>query len=186
MHGPPNLATEQFRHHRHGGDDCLFDRSAIFLRGLTQHIIGNQIAVTGVTNADTQSHKIAATQTLHDAVQAIVAAVTASLLEPYRTGRQIQFIMHHQNLLRRDFVKTGQRRHCHAAAVHKYIRLQYPAGESGQIRFTDLAVKTAAGLELAGPSLRHGIGEPKAGVVPGRLIAGAGIAQPRDQSYPWA
>jgi len=56
--------------------------------------------------------------------QAIVSAVTTTLLEPDSARRQIQIIMCDQDILQIDLVETRQRLHGLATEVHKGIGLE--------------------------------------------------------------
>lgn len=183
VHRPFQLTAENFGHHGHGVGQARFDGLAILLRGLGQYIIGNQIPVPGMADPDTQSGEIAAAQALGDTAQAVVAAVAASLFEPHRARRQIQFVMDNQDLAQRKLVKTRQRRHRLTAAIHEYVRFEDPAGPPLFRDFTALAVETGRRLELTTPGVGQRIRKPEPGIMPRRLIAGPRIAQPDYQAY---
>ncbi|MNH27141.1 hypothetical protein D3C79_872370 [compost metagenome] len=61
-----------------------------------------------------------------DVFQAIVAAVTAALLELGDAGGQIQFVVGHQYLFGDYLVEAGQGRHRLAGEVHVGVRDEQP------------------------------------------------------------
>jgi len=105
MHRPLELTLHQLRQYRHGiGDGRLYGHT-ILPRRFTQYVVGHQITMAGVTDADTQTHKVIGTQTLGNTAKAVVATVTTPAFKSCTTGRQIQFVMDYQNLCRGNLIK---------------------------------------------------------------------------------
>src|SRR3990172_2723189 len=88
--------------------DCRFDQRLLLRPRRMQHISNNLLLARGgvarMADADPQAPEIVAAEALGNVVEAVMAAGAAAELESYRAWRQIEFIVHDQNLLWLDLV----------------------------------------------------------------------------------
>ena len=75
-----------------------------------------------MTDAKPQSPEVGATKLGGDIAHAVVAPMPTPLLEPNLSGGNIKFIVDHQNFLRRNLMKPGQRGHGGTRAIHERLR----------------------------------------------------------------
>ena len=111
-----------------------------------------------------------------------MATMAATTFQAHRARRQIQIIMNHQNLSRRNAVKTGQRCYRLTAAVHEGQRLKQPRIPPVRADPAQLAVKAGLGAKCPAVLAGQRIDQPESGVMTGVGILGAGITQPHQQS----
>jgi len=106
--------------------------------------------------------------------------VSAALFEARHAGRQIDFVMHHQDLLRKNALKCRHRLHCRAAAVHEGLRLQQPQFLIGHAHLRQLALIARLAPPGSAGIVGQPIDEPEACVVARALVFRTRIAQPDD------
>ena len=116
-----------------------------------------------------------------DVAQAVVSAVAAGLLEPHRAARQIDLVVRHQHLRRRDLVETQHARNRPAAAIHEGHRLREPDLLAADAHARELRLVLAFEAERAAVPARQFVHEPEARVVTRARVFGARIAEPDDE-----
>ena len=72
-----------------------------------------------MADTDAQTPEIGGGETRLNVAQAVVTRVATSLFHLYATGRQVEFVMHHEDLIGQNFVERGQRLHRLAGTVHE-------------------------------------------------------------------
>ena len=107
-------------------------------------------------------------------------AVAAPLLDADIAGRQIQLIMHDEDLVRQDLVEPGQSDDGQARAVHEGCRLEQPEIARSSDLSVELALRGKRDFEFP----RQRIDKPVADVVAVVFITGTGIAE-ADQQAKW-
>ncbi len=175
------LAGDEARQFAQGVSNGLFDQHPFGLRRPAQDVVQHVAAVAGMADAEPQAREIVAAQMGDKVAQAVVSAVTAGPLQPHRARRQIQIVMHDQDLRQRNPVEPRQRRDRVAAAVHEGHRLQQPKLPVGQRDPAGLAVKPGIRAEMAAVLAGQFVHQPESGVVAGVGVLRAGIAQPHHQ-----
>ena len=118
-----------------------------------------------------------------DVLQPVVPAVAAAQLELGAARRQVEFVVHHQYLVRQYLVKQRQRDHRTAADVHEGLRLEQMDFMSMHRGACNQAVKLVVGLEIRAVRARKFIHPPESGVVARGFVFPAGVAQSDDQFY---
>ena len=125
VHGDLRSRAQHLFDRVRAGDDAFVD-GALFVRARArEHEVDDLVFRARVTYADAQPPESIALRR-DDVAQAIVSAVAASFLEPYRAARQIDFIVRDQHLRRRELVKIEHARHGPAAAIHESHRFDQP------------------------------------------------------------
>jgi len=135
-----------------------------------------------VANAKPQAVKgILIAELRDDVAQAVVPAVSAALFELGDAGRQVQFVVGHQDFFRRDAEESSQCRDGLAATVHV-------GGGNQQTNILTLVTEAPGQAEIF--AIGHqvdtlGVGDAlnKKGprVMPGLFVFGAWISQANDQ-----
>ena len=103
--------------------------------------------------------------------------VSAALFEPDGTGRQIQFIMGDQNLLRRYAEISGQAGDRLATAIHEGGGFEQPAFPATLKNPTGLAMESGLIPEYTAMLPGKQINEPEARVMAGFRVLPARITQ---------
>ncbi len=137
--------------------------------------------VTGMTDAETQAGKVLASRFRDRVTQAIMSTVTAAAFQPGRTGRQVEFVMDHEDLANLDFIETGDGGDCLTTEIHERIRFQQPDIFTIDARFCSLTVKFAFRTQIGMHCMRKFIYKPEPGIMPGLLVFGAGITETSDK-----
>ncbi len=107
---------------RHGIEQRL-EPGRVGLGEVMQHIAGHQVLGAGVADADTHAGVLVA-DVRRDRTQAVVPSVTAARLHAQLAGRQIEFVVEHQDVGIGDLEKTLRFLHRSAAVVHVGLRFQ--------------------------------------------------------------
>ena len=136
--------------------------------------------VPGMPDADAHPPE-SVTLRRDDVAQAVVSAVTAGFLEPDRAARQIDLVVRHQHLRRRQLVETQHARHRSAAAIHEGHRLHEPQLLAADANARELGLVFAFETERAAMTPRQLVHEPEARVVARARIFGARIAEADDE-----
>ncbi|MNV74383.1 hypothetical protein D3C71_1675960 [compost metagenome] len=127
VHGLGHVLLEQDVGGAQGLIQCGLDQALFTAGRLGQHEAGDQLLGTGMTDPEAQPEEvIVVAHPGDDVFQAIVAAVTATLLELGDAGGQIQFVVGHQYLFGDYLVEAGQGRHRLAGEVHVGVRDEQP------------------------------------------------------------
>ena len=82
-------------------------RLGLFLPRRVQHVVDHLVALAGMADADTQSPEVRA-ELRGDVLQPVVPGDAAALLEPRRARRQVELVVHDQDLVGLDLVERGQ------------------------------------------------------------------------------
>ena len=86
----------------------LVDGALLVRARARQHEVHDFVLAARMAHADAQAPESVALRG-DEVAQAVVSAVAAGFLEPHRAARQIDFIVRHQHLRRRDLVETRAR-----------------------------------------------------------------------------
>ncbi len=183
FHRRVNIACNDIRQHVHSCVYRLLNRRPVIAGRYLQHIANHIITMSRMANTNTQPQKILATKMRNQVTQPVMTTVTTTLLEFHGTDRQIQLIMYHKNATARYPVKTGQRSHRHAAAVHEIHGLLQTKVIARQSAASNLAFVLALGTELRVALTSDCIDEPEPGIMPGLFIFSSGITQPGNEPY---
>ena len=81
------------------------------------------IAALGAADAYPQAGKIGRAQALGDGLQTVVPGIAAAAFEFHTAGRQIEFVVDDQDMLRGDAVPGSEGLHAVAGQVHEGLRL---------------------------------------------------------------
>src|SRR5882672_4781887 len=79
-----------------------------------------------------------------DRAQAVVAGIAAAALDPDLAGPQIELVMDHHDLARRDLVEAHRRKDRFARQVHKGLRAEQKPSLTGDHALRELALEAAA------------------------------------------
>ena len=69
-----------------------------------------------MADAEAQAPVVVRADALRDVLQAVVAGDAAALLDARDAGREVELVVHHQDLLRLDLEEAGEHLHRAAAA----------------------------------------------------------------------
>ena len=111
---------------------------------IVQHVGRHQVLVAGVADADPDP-VVVGPEMLVQRAQTVVPGVPAALLEPQLARDQVQLVVEHPDVLRRDLEVAHRLANRLARQVHEGLRLdqQHPVGAKAPLRHP--------GLELAPP-----------------------------------
>src|SRR2546430_6192311 len=118
--------------------------------------------------------------TLGDVLQAVVPRDAAALLHLRHARREVELVVHHEDLLGLDLEEAGEHLHRPAARVHEALRLEQPRARG--------LVAADQRLELRVLAQRHAVrrretlDQPEARVVPRALVLLARVAQAYDET----
>ncbi len=113
--------------------------------------------------------------------QTIVAGMATAQFQLGLAGRQIQLVVHHQNFLGLNFVKTGQCRHRLATQIHESLRFQQPDGLPLDRGSGHQAVVALVHLQRGFERPGQFINPPKTSVVAGRFVFWPWITQAHEE-----
>ncbi len=177
------VSTKNVRQDCDGPVDGIFNPVEFIQRWPGQYEIRYIAMATRMADADTNSGKVAATESGDDITQAVVPAMTATCLESRHARLEIDFIMDDQYLLWFDSIKRRHGRNGLTAQVHECAR-------------HDDAHYLIPMLELAGVRLEflfRGKGDPVSGlqtlhkpepdIMPGCSVLLSRVSQPGYQGY---
>ncbi len=94
-----------------------------------------------------------------DVLEAIVPTQPATEFQPQLSRRNIEFVMHHQHLGRRDAKKTGQGADRLTGMIHIGLREQEP--ETGPTRLPDQTMETGLAHQFDASLGRQSFTKPK-------------------------
>lgn len=182
IHGLGHVLLEQDVGGAQGFVQRGLDQTLLTAGRLGQHEAGDQLLGARMADAKAQPEEvIVVAHPGDDVLEAVMAAVTAPLLELGDAGRQVQLVVGHQDLLRGDLVEARERRHGLAGEIHVGVRDKQPhilpvhqeaggvAEELGLFAQADI-VPACQLLHIPGARIMAGLG-----------IFGAGITQPDNQ-----
>src|SRR5258708_15542498 len=114
--------------------------------------------------------------------QAIVAAMTAGLLEAHGADGKVEFVMRHEDIRGQDLVEIAQLPDRQAAAIHISRRLQQHYLMAFDSDLCGLARIFSVVAKLAAMSARKQVHKPETRIVTGHLMFRSWIAQADDNS----
>ncbi|CFU01353.1 Uncharacterised protein [Bordetella pertussis] len=141
-----------------------------------------QAEAAGMADADAQAPEIGAAQRGLDVFQAIVAGVAAALLDLDLPRQEVEFVMQHQHLFGRQLVEARHRADGLAGTVHVGDGLEQHDVLARVARLGEHAEEPFLQRKRGAQVVGQVVGEPETGVVAGRFVVGAGVAQPDDQA----
>ena len=147
IHGLLHASVNNVFDYAQCGADRLVRQRLFRCRGLLEHKAHDLGAGRRPSNAQTQPEKVRRAQFLNNICDAVVAARPAACFQPHRAGRQIEFVVHHQNLARRDFVVMRQLGYRFTTVIHEGFRRQQPQLASTDTELRHLARETAFAFE---------------------------------------
>src|SRR3990167_296254 len=100
-----------------------------------------------MADAEAQPPEIFAAEVRDNVLQTVMPAVPAAHLQARHSRWQIQFVVHHQHLCRRNLVELRQRADGASAYVHKRLRLEKQHLLSDQMAARRQTVKLGLALE---------------------------------------
>ncbi len=182
VHGLGHILFEQDVGGTQGLVQCGIDQVLFTAGRLGQHEAGDQLLGSGMADPEAQPEEVIVVAHLGDDVlEAVMAAVTTTLLELGDARGQIQFIMGHQNRFRLNLIKTRQSGDRLAGEVHVGVRDEQshilPINQNAGSVAEELGLFAQADIVPAGQLLHI----PGARIVAGFGIFRAGIAQSDDQ-----
>src|SRR6185503_9046593 len=145
-----------------------------------EHVVDDLVAIAGVSDTDADPPEVLA-EVCDDVLDAIVPAGTTALLEARDAGRQVELVVHDENLFGRDLEVLGEGAHGLAAAVHVAHRLHEPQRRVRDRHAADVGVVAALRLQAAIVAARQLVDEPETRVVARVLVLDARIAEADDQ-----
>jgi hypothetical protein len=146
-----------------------------------QYVVHDIVAVTRVPDADAQTIEVSTREVGHEITQTIMTAVSTALFQAHGAGREVQIVMHHQHLPERYLIEPGQRSDRLATAIHERHGLLQQALEAAERTTPDVAVESRFSAQRLATGGGQRVQEPEPGVVPGRFVTRAGIAQPDNE-----
>ena len=112
-----------------------------------------------------------------------MAAVAATAFESCGAGRQVQFIVHDQNLCRGNAQEIGQGTDRLPAAVHEGGWLLHAEIPALQAAARDVGMETRLVARTAAAGRGQLIDEPEPGIVPGLCVFRTGVSQSDDELH---
>src|SRR5690606_9331802 len=88
-----------------------------------EHVVGRVLTTRRTADADAGAQVVLGGERLRDGAQAVVATFAATLLELDRAEGQIEFVVHHDDLVDGYREELGQRGHRTTRQVHVRTRL---------------------------------------------------------------
>src|SRR5690606_39121016 len=182
LHRLVEVAGNRQRQHVEGVVDRPCDLDVVTGRSTAEHPRRDAVLVARMADADPQPVEPAVAEQAHGVAQAVLAAVAAVELQPCNAGRQVEFVVRKQRLLRLDLPEPHRRQHRLAAEVHEGRRLQQPDALAADGDLRGLAEQLGVDLETLAGFFRERVDKTEPGVVPGPRVFRAGVAQPDDES----
>src|SRR3990167_8042961 len=149
---------------------------------LPEYVSGHLRGFAGMADAEAQSGKvILSTEFVDDVAQTIVATVTAAFFQTDRTQRQIQFVVHHEDVCRWNAEELCESEDGLSAAIHEGGGKQKMNRMARYGDFSVVAEEFFFRLEFAVMVFGEGAKKNRAGIVACSRIFGAWITQAHDQ-----
>ncbi len=101
-----------------------------------------------MTDADAQPRKVRRAKLFDDVRKSIVAAATATDLEPHGSRRQVEFVVRDKDLACGDLVEMAEALHRLATVVHELHRRKQPDGMASDGDLRSIAAEARLVLEL--------------------------------------
>jgi hypothetical protein len=181
LHGSLDVTGNELRHDIERIINRTVYRCPIITGRILQHVGNHVIPMSRVTDADAQAQEIIAAEMRDQVAQAVVPAVAATFLELDGSDRQIQVIVDDEDGAARYPVKTGQRGHRRATAIHEVHWLLQAAFHAIKRAARDIALVFTIGSELRVAAAGKLVYKPEPGVMPGLFVLCSGITQPGDE-----
>lgn len=180
------LALQQSGKYRPASIDGAFDLVEFVGTGPIQyessHLLG-KAEVTRMSDADAQAPEIGTGKRRLDIAQAVMPCMATAALQLRLTGQQVELVVQHQNLVRRQLVETHQRPGSLPGSVHEGGRLCQNDQLAIDARLRNPGKKRFVLVERGAEVLGEMIGKPETGIVTRRFVLRSGVAQPDDQTY---
>src|SRR6185437_916158 len=188
LHRLVEIARNRQRQHLPRTRDRVQHRILVRGGGIAEHPRRHAITIARMSDADAQAMKLAVAKLRDDVANAVLAAVAAVELQARGARRQIQIVVHHQQLLGRK-LPVVQRRHDRAAAfVHERVGFDQPNLLAVDRHAARFGMQAILETEACPGACRQRIGKPEAGIVPVAQVFGSGIAKAgneSDASHQW-
>ena len=130
-----------------------------------QHVVQDLLALSRVTNANTQAMEVTVANMRDDVLESVVTARPTTELQAYYTGRQIKLVMHNQQLFRRKLKKSHERCYRLAATIHERGWLQQAHACPANVHLRRVTQKATFAAERRAIPASHLVQEPEAGVM---------------------
>ena len=115
-----------------------------------------------------------------EVAQAVVSTVTAGFLEAHGAARQIDLVVRHQHLRRRELVEIQHARNGATAAIHESHRLHEPDFFTADAHAREFRLVFAFMAKRAAVTARELVHEPEARVVTRARVLGTRVAESDD------
>src|SRR5882672_7544019 len=163
----------------------LFDQLAVRGGGRIEDIVGDEVPVARMTDADAQAPEPRAAELGGDVLQAVVAGHAAAELELRRPRRKVELVVHHQHLLREHLVEARERSDGFARKVHVGLGKHEAELAAGPRELAYESVVLGDGFQLDTLTGREPGHEPEAHVVAVALVVLARIPEACNQFDHW-
>ncbi len=108
MHHPLKLTIKEIGNSGLRFIDRTGNRIRIVAARPPKDIVHDLLGVSRVIDTNTQTPEVPSAHGTHDVTQTIMAGMPSTLFQTNDTGRHIQLIMSHQDLLQRNFEIVGE------------------------------------------------------------------------------
>src|SRR2546426_3101023 len=170
---------EERRHRRIRRDrDELLQRLLLFRRELRQNPVRPFPLLRRPAHSEPHPHRVARSEVLPDAAQAVVPRVATALLHLDSSELQVDLVVHHHDLIRRHLPDPRRLPHRLSAQVHVPLREQ----DRGVLRLADHRVPAGFPERRAQLSGRL-LGDAKADVVAGALVLRGRVPQADEEAH---
>ena len=176
------LVRVQQRPHGEAAIDCLVDGVLLLAARRLQDEVDDLRAIARMADAQAQPPEILA-EVRDDVLQSVVAGRAAAALQLDTARRQVELVVHDQDLVRQDLVEPRQRANCAAARVHEGRRFEQPALVVATTDAADDPVEARFHAQLHALGARESVDEPEARVVSRPLVFTPRIAEAHHQSH---
>src|SRR5690606_13591430 len=126
LHCLVEVAGHRQRQHVDRIVDRPCDLDVVPGRNTAEYPRRNAVLVARMADADAQAVEFPVAKQAHGVAQAVLAAVAAVELQPRHAGREVEFVVRQQGLLRFDLPEPHRGQDRFAAEVHEGRRLQQP------------------------------------------------------------
>ncbi|MNL34744.1 hypothetical protein D3C87_1567320 [compost metagenome] len=137
------------------------------------------LRICRATNAQTQANVVGRAHKACNAFNAVMAAVPAIFLNFHLSKRLVDFVMKHDQVIQRDFIKPHQRLHGFPRKIHKCLGFAEDHLVVTDFRLRDFGLKLIFDRRIA-KTLEQIIHGHKSDVVTSEFIFSAGISQADD------
>ena len=158
------------------------DPLAVGLGEIMEHVAVHQLLRARMPDPDAHAAKLFSDVRL-DRLQALVPGGAAAGLHAELSGRQVELVVDHHDVARRELVEAHRLRDGAAGLVHVGRRLQQERLLAAEVAFRCLALKPRAPGREAVTAMDF-VHRHEADVVSVATVAPAGIAKTHDEQHP--